>query len=218
MTDYCTPADVYSFGLPRGSVANPGRVAASALSTTNAVTLDLHGFSADDPVTLRSEAGGNLPAPLVEGTTYYVSAPTDNTFKLAASTGGAVIDLTTDGENVVVIPKFTLPDAIRFASEVMTDMMPAHVMPLEAPFPPIVVMTCAELSASKMASMVGGTSVALAATVDAAQKRLERWGKGVAIRGTNTPPAAGLSASASVPYRDRRGWSRFGGTDDGSCG
>ena len=36
-----------------------------------AVTLDEHAFATNDPLTFRAQAGGSLPAPLVEGTTYY---------------------------------------------------------------------------------------------------------------------------------------------------
>jgi hypothetical protein len=46
---------------------------------------------------------------------------------------------------------------------------------------------------------------------DAAMKRLERWGTGVPIRGENAPPAGGLSVTATLPYSDTRGWTRFGG-------
>lgn len=44
-----------------------------------------------------SNSGGALPAPLVAGTTYFVRDKTGDTFKLAATSGGAAIDITTNG-------------------------------------------------------------------------------------------------------------------------
>ena len=44
-----------------------------------------------------SNSGGALPAPLVAGTTYFVRDKTGDTFKLAATSGGAAINLTTNG-------------------------------------------------------------------------------------------------------------------------
>lgn len=44
-----------------------------------------------------SNSGGALPAPLVAGTTYFITGKVGNTAKLAATSGGAVIDLTTNG-------------------------------------------------------------------------------------------------------------------------
>lgn len=62
---------------------------------TDVVTATAHGYSTDQAVVVSSN--GTLPAPLVGGTTYYVRDVTTNTFKLAASAGGAAIDLTSAG-------------------------------------------------------------------------------------------------------------------------
>src|SRR6478609_2025292 len=94
---YSTVSDLYAYGVPRGAVPNPARLAASVLASSDAFTLDEHGFATDDPVSFRAEAGGALPAPLVAGTTYYAIALTASTFKVAAAVAGAALDLTTDG-------------------------------------------------------------------------------------------------------------------------
>lgn len=44
-----------------------------------------------------SNSGGALPAPLVAGTTYFISGKVGNTAKLSATSGGAAINLTTNG-------------------------------------------------------------------------------------------------------------------------
>lgn len=211
MAAYCAPADLYANGLPRGAVANPGRLAASALAATNAFTLDVHGFDAGDPVALRAEAGGALPAPLAEGVTYYAAPLSESTFALSATPGGAALDLTTDGVRVVVIAPLPVAQAIEWASRIVDDMLPAHVVPLEAPYPEIVVMTTAELAAGKLVARSGGASVSLSSIVDAATARVARWAKGVPVRGDHSPPRAGLAARASIPYSDPTDWNRFGG-------
>lgn len=211
MAGYCDPADVYSYGLPRGAVSNPGRLASSALAADGWIALDVHGFADGETVTLRADAGGYLPTPLSEGVEYFAAEVTDSTFKVAATSGGAAIAWTADGSRVIVIAAVPMVAAIAWASRLIDDMLPAHVVPLEAPYPEIVRMTSAELAAGKLAARSGATSVALASIVDAAHKRLERWGKGVPIRGENTPTRAGLAATAVVPYLDRQGWQRFGG-------
>lgn len=209
---YCEPRDLYDHGLPRGAVPNPGRLAASALAGTNAITLDAHGFEAGDPIELRAEAGGSLPTPLAEGVTYYVVPLSGSAFSLATSEGGPAIDLTVNGSNVVVIDSLDvkIDKAIEWASRLLDDMLPAHVVPLTAPYPPIVVMTTAELAAAKVVGHGGAVSATLTKIADDARKRLERWGAGVPIRGENRPPAANLATFAAQPS-DARGWRRFGG-------
>jgi hypothetical protein len=94
----------------------------------------------------------------------------------------------------------------------INDSLPAHVVPIDlSAVPEIVRMTAAELAAGRLLSLTGGASENLAAVVDRAHKRLERWGKGVPVRGAVVPPSANLAHAATAPFRDRRGWWRFGG-------
>lgn len=206
--DYCTAKDVYGLGIPRGAVPNPARLSPRVLASTDAITLDQHGFEADDPVTLRADAGGSLPAPLVEGTRYYVVPLTDSTFSLAATEGGAAIDFTTDGVRVLVIEQFPMPEAIAWASRVIDNMLPAHTVPV-AVDSPIVRMTAAELAAGKLAGRVGAQSKSLADMLVAAEKRIERWALGVPIKGgdADTPDPANLAVSGAVASE----WDTSGG-------
>jgi hypothetical protein len=64
-------------------------------------TLNAHGFSADLPVVYVSGTGFTG---LTAGTTYYVKAPDANTFKLAATPGGADINITAVGSAGVFQP------------------------------------------------------------------------------------------------------------------
>lgn len=209
--DYCTQADLYAFGLPRGAMPNPALLAASVSVSQNSITIDQHGLALNDPVTLRPESGGSLPAPLLEGTRYYAIPLTDSAFSLAATVNGSAIDLTTAGLHVLVIFPNPIAAAIRWASSIIDQGLVGHLVPLAAPFAPIIVLTCAELAAAKALGISGGSSKSLTDMADSAIKRVEKWRAGVPVRGDNRPPPANVAASASVPFRDSRGWNRFGG-------
>jgi hypothetical protein len=187
-------------------------------ATANTLTLGAHGFALNDLVSFRPEAGGSLPAPLVAGTSYYAIPVTDDSFSVATTEDGSSVNITSAGSLFVAIAPLPVAAAISWASQIIDDMLPAHVVPIEADaIPEIVRFTCAELAAGKLAARSGNASKSLTEIVDAANKRLARWGKGVPIRGAVVPPHAGLSASATAPFRDRRGWNRWGGPDGGPC-
>lgn len=208
---YADPADLYQYGLPRGALRSGGRLAGSVSAADDSIELDGHGFADDDPVSFRAESGGTLPAPLAEGVEYRAIALDASFFRVAATAGGAAIDLTTSGSGVVVIAPLPIAGALDWASRVIDDMLPAHVVPLSAPYPEIVRMTCAELAAGKLLTLTGQASKSLAEMVDFAQRRLARWAKGVPVRGTNAPAPASLAQGATLPYYDARGWARYGG-------
>lgn len=208
---YCDPSDLYSYGLPRGALTNAGRLVGSVSTTDDTVELDVHGFAAGQPLRFRPDGDSELPSPLVEGAEYYAIVASESHFQVAATAAGAALDLTTAGGYFVVIASLPVDAAITWASRIIDDMLPAHVVPLTAPYPPIIVMTTAELAAGKLLGGSGGESSSIGAMVDAANERVRRWAKGVPVRGTNAPKAANLSRSATAPHRDSRGWSEFGG-------
>lgn len=63
---------------------------------TNVFTSAGNYLADGDEVTV-SNTGGALPAPLVAATSYFVRDKSGDTFKLAATSGGAAIDITTNG-------------------------------------------------------------------------------------------------------------------------
>jgi hypothetical protein len=216
MASYCTVADLYAYGLPRGALANPARLVQQADPASDTLSLDQHGFALNDPLTLRAEGGGSLPAPLVAGVTVYAK-PVPNSealFQVAAAPDGPAINLTTAGSRILVTIKISREAAIVYGSALIDDMLPAHLVPLTAPYSPIVVITCAELANWKLLGSTGGSSKTFSEMIDAAKKRLDRWAKdAVPIRGENAPtisaavPVAAAVGSAS----DSRGWNKFGG-------
>lgn len=214
MAGYCEPSDLYDFGLPRGAVPNPGRLLDAVDVALDWVALDVHGFALGDPVLFRAEAGGSLPGGLAEGVSYYAKPLDESHFQVSATDGGPAIDLTSSGSNTLVISPLPVAAAIEWGARTIDDMLPAHVVPLAAPYPPVIVATNAELAAGKLAARGGFVSKALSDIIAGAQKKLDRWAKNVEIRGENAPqPAQGaaVATAAAVPVDDVRGWIRFGG-------
>ena len=212
---YCTIADLYAYGLPRGALANPGRLAQSADPSSDTISLDQHGFATNDLLTFRAEGGGALPAPLVAGVTYFAK-PVPNSdllFQVSATQGGPAIDLTSAGSRILVVARISKEAAITFGTALIDDMLPAHLVPLSPPYPPIITITCAELANWKLLGNTGGSSKTFGELVDAARKRLDRWSQGVPIRGENAPPppASIAIAAPAGSTSDSRGWNKYGG-------
>lgn len=210
MAAYATRADLYRYGLPRGLLANPARLCASAEDSTDTFVLDAHGFETDDQLLFRAEEGGELPAPLVEGTTYYAIRLTDATFKISATQGGAAVNLTTDGVSVLVAIALPIDDVLEFYSRFVDAFLPAHLVPLVAPYPITVTALVAELSAQKLLLIAGQSSKSMTEIELAAKAQLERWAKGVPLRDTRATASANLAISEGSTS-DPRKWG-VGGT------
>jgi hypothetical protein len=71
-------------------------------AATDVVTVPGHGYVNTDTIVFY---GGTVPSPLVEGTVYYVRDATTDTFKVAATSGGAAIDLIGAGASDCVVSK-----------------------------------------------------------------------------------------------------------------
>jgi hypothetical protein len=211
----CQPSDLYAFGVPRGATPNPGRVLAALLDDT--CTLDVHGFDTGTAILFRAAGSGALPTGLSEGVTYYAEALTEHTFKVRASASGPALTISDADDPVMVIVPLPVADAIAWAEQVIYDSLPAHAVPLAqgATVPQILRMTCAELAAGKLLALSGSATRSLTDTLEAATKRVERWGRGVPLRDAAAPARTNLAASGAPPvtspYLDRRGWRRYGG-------
>ncbi|MEJ7892056.1 MAG: phage major capsid protein [Solirubrobacteraceae bacterium] len=86
-------------GQVDGAVTIAFGIDATGLAVSDVITAPAHGFADGTPVTFSPLTGG---APLVKDTTYYVRDSVGNTFKVAATPGGAAINLTTDITAAVV--------------------------------------------------------------------------------------------------------------------
>lgn len=207
---YCSSADVYQ-AFPPGSFPNPGRLVADVETATEIMTLDGHGFAEDAALVFRAESGGSLPAPLVAGTTYYAIPLGDSTFSVAASAGGAAIDLTTAGSSIVVTGSLPWDAVIEEASAIIDDVLIAQAVPLD-PVPAIVKRVAAQLAGRLMQQFCGVASNApVTDDIASAQSILQRWVKGYQVRGPVEPQPANLAVTASSGNTPRA-WYPTGGT------
>lgn len=204
---YSSRALLYTYGLPRGLLANPGRRCAAALAATDAFELDGHGFETDDVLVFRAEGSGSLPTPLVANTTYYAIRVSDAIFKVAAMAGGAAIDLTANGTSVLVATPLPIDETIERYSRFVDGCLPAHLVPLgvEKPVPVEIAAIVSELSAKKLLLIRGQSSESMKEMELGAKAQLERWAKGIPLRDANATASANLAHSESVSA-DPRGW------------
>lgn len=195
---YCDEADLYEFGVPRGGFPNPARPVTVATGS-EILSLEGHGFRDDSELVFRAEAGGGMPSPLAAGTTYYAKVLTLDTFQVAAATGGAAINITTAGSNVLVSTPLPALQAIAWASEVIDNMLQGNVTPLD-PVPQIVRATCADLAAARLLQLTGGGTIDLAAKLQQTNANLAMWRKGSPLVGV-TGKQAQLAVTASARTR-----------------
>lgn len=85
-------------------IQSPARVFKSftADNSTDVITCTAHGYLDGDMII---HLAGDLPAPLVANNIYYVRDKTTNTYKITATSGGAAIDLTTNGSGTQYVFK-----------------------------------------------------------------------------------------------------------------
>lgn len=94
------PAKIGEATTTLGTVSDPSVFDSvntfTAVAATDVLT-EVGNSLADGNSVRVSNSGGALPAPLAANTTYFVRDKSGDTFKLAATLGGAAIDITTDG-------------------------------------------------------------------------------------------------------------------------
>lgn len=204
---YCSRGDVTA-RLPPGTVVSPAGMLASCLASTDVLTYDGHGLETDDEVTVRAASAGTLSAPLVAGTVYYAIRLTNSTFKLAASAGGAALNITSDGVEMIVTREPKFDDVIEFVSRWADTFLPAHVVPLTAPIHPLVRGVVADVSAKRILNANGQDSAAVTAAELAGKAILERHAAGMPLRGgtAQTPTNLAITATSVSSGSDPRGW------------
>lgn len=89
---------------------NQGIVVESVDTSTDRVTVTGHGLGNTTEIRF---SGSDLPAPLVAGTWYYVRSGTANDFQVAATSGGAAINLTSAGSGTTMAAVTTDVDATK---------------------------------------------------------------------------------------------------------
>lgn len=85
-------------------------------TTADTITLSGHGFSNTDAIVFVPATSAVLPSPLVAGTTYYARDVATDTFKVAATSGGAAINLTTAGSGSFYVALRVTPKLYGYAA------------------------------------------------------------------------------------------------------
>ncbi|HXG69993.1 MAG TPA: hypothetical protein VNJ04_05190 [Gemmatimonadaceae bacterium] len=193
--------------LPLGSITSSAGIAASSLQGSDAITYDGHGLETGDPVTVRALEGGSLSAPLVEGTIYYAIRLSGARFKLSAALGGLPLDLTTDAVSMFVVREPSFDQQIEFYSRWADAFLPAHLVPLTEPIHPFVRGIVADLAAKRMLNIAGQESAILTETELASKAQLERFVKGLSLRGAPATASSNMAVTTSLSATtDSRGW------------
>jgi hypothetical protein len=106
----------------------------------------------------------------------------DSTFQLSATPIGSPITLTTDGVSMLVSADLPFDDVLEFYSRFADGCLPAHAVPLPAPYPVTVVAIVAQLSAKLLQNLSGVTSHSMQELELGAKAQLERYGAGIPVR------------------------------------
>lgn len=104
----------------------------AVITSTNTIELTGHGLSNTDPVRIMAIDDATLPDPLFITNVYYVANATADTLQIAASSGGAAIDLTTPGSGTLYLVKVTSPGIFVPASAANQAGMLAYVLSTKA--------------------------------------------------------------------------------------
>lgn len=206
---YCSRGDVVA-ELPIGGIISQG-ITASASSDTDTLESDGHGFETDTPLLVRTAdaVDADLPAPLVDGTTYYAIRVSNSSFKLSATQGGSAIDLTTDASEVVISREPRYEETIEFYSRWADDLLPAEVTPLAEPINVLVKGCVARLCAKHLMNTGGQDSAAVRDEMESAKTIIERHAQGLPLRGATTTTSTNKAITARGVARSRvdpRGW------------
>lgn len=104
-----TAGTFWGMGPAGGGARRQFNVSDAADVTANTIDSPSHGLTAGTQIVVWAAAGAVLPAPLAEGTIYFVIAAglTTDVFEVSATLGGSAIDITAngDGEFQTIVPE-----------------------------------------------------------------------------------------------------------------
>jgi hypothetical protein len=213
---YATRAQVYRL-VPRGTLGEAARVVANADASLDRLELGGHGFEDSDPLQFQVDQGGVLPAPLALLTVYYAKlvdigggVKSDGLLQVSASPGGAAINLTDVGTKPyrVYLPVDALIDVTNeIFSRWLDGKLPAHGVPLAAPYPAwvsdaVALRTAARLVRRKSLSQYAG----LLAEEDTLLKDVASLVRGIPLRDDSVVTGStNLATSESIDVDAGRG-------------
>lgn len=104
-----TAGTFWGMGPAGGGARRQFNVSDAADVTANTIDSPAHGFTAGQSVVFWAAGGASLPAPLAEGTIYFVIAAglTTDVFEVSTTSGGSAVDITGngDGEVQLIVPE-----------------------------------------------------------------------------------------------------------------
>jgi hypothetical protein len=172
--EYCSVEDVFRFAQTAGALVRRALEVDSVDTTADVLTIGGHGCSKDDPVEFRIQPGGTLAAPLSASTVYYAKPVTDSDdlLQIAATVGGAAINLTTTGAGFDMVPSIrpTIHACIRSACRWIDQRIPEAATPLNPDenglYPDIVRQMAAVLSCEMALVVLGQMSTQVSECAD----------------------------------------------------
>lgn len=198
MVALCEAADVFSV-IQSGSVPNGGRLCASALASSDVFELDCHGFELNATVRFRAEDGGSLPGNISAGTTYYAIPLDESRFQVSASSGGGAVNMSSDGELVVVMRDRPVNSAILMASAHVAPALRGNAEPTSLAEVPYQVRSLVALYAARILRVWSERDHAdLAPLVLDAEKRLDKFMRGVPTGGLDATAPSNLAVARSA--------------------
>lgn len=211
MVAYATREDVYKHGLPRGAVIGRARPVASVDAASNRLALEGHGLSTDTAIQFVADDGGSLPTPLSAATVYYARpvSGSDSLFEVAASEGGAAVDLTTAGTLPfsMLVPVGPQLDALlEVYSRWVDGKAIGHEVPFTSPYPAWVTHAVAVRAAAHAARVagLGGQAERLFEAETMLLRDIDAMAKGVPLRDAAATERRNL-AVGRTPSATRRG-------------
>lgn len=208
---YANRSDVFGVGVPRGALVRPARLIKSVDAAGDTIELEGHGLADGDTIEFTVSGTGVLPVPLALQTVYYAKLITladgstdENRFQVAATSGGAAIDLTTTGTQPFSAAIPTGPMIDRYLekfSRWVDSVIVGDVVPLASPYPVWVVNIVALRTAIAVANSLGRSTPTLQAREKDEIVDFLRLAQGAPLRGdaqsqTSANTAVVLSAGA----------------------
>lgn len=99
-----------------------GYGAVTADSGTNRLTLSAHSYSEGDAIIIDANSSGVIPSGLSDTQLLYVTNPTTNNFQVAATRGGAPIDITSTGSGTLTVYPIDYQTDLKVIGNEITDL------------------------------------------------------------------------------------------------
>ncbi len=212
MVAYATSSDVYGIGVPPGALSFPARLVEAADATGNTLELNGHALATDTAIQFTADDDGLLPAPLALATVYYARpvAGSDSLLQVAATAGGAAINLTTAGTapfRLVRSVAASIASECDSHSRWVDSLLTGHVVPLTAPYPAWVVAVVAKRAARSLIRMLGlGGLQHVIDEADSVERDVLRMARsGLSLRDSAATASANLTTGASPTTTGRWG-------------